>query len=613
MALNLVRNSRVFFTTNVNANTGVINNTGFTPANTFEVQVLDGLTFSQATANESVSVSEAGGDPVRGTRTFNTSVEAASFSFSTYLRPDFLSSTPVCEESVLWSAFSGDQNQFASSATSITGVTAGGATYNGSTGQLTLAGTAMPVSTLKPNMICYLANPFSALTIGSALSAAQLAGFGGLVRIVSASATSIVLEYLQKPNTTNSTSATVATTVSLTLPNGSVLTGTPSYAYSATTNQLTITGVSNFASFTVGTYYVFKNLAGTSGALFNNIPAKVTSSSSASSGTVIFEFSQSAVNASAVANADITSTDAYLLRTSWVPSTGSGANSFMTLMNSNKNQLIKSGYLFVVDQVTYALDNAVLTEVSIDFGIDAIATASWSGQATSLRQFSTNFAASSISASVGGFSGTVTSATGTDSTYANAYTELYTPKNTSSDFLTNKLSTCTLKAKKALTNAAGTTVISADDSYTVPLTGGSITLSNNVTYLTPAVLAVVNQPINYFTGNRSITGSMTAYLKTGITRSTTGNATGNLLNDFLKVASTTVEPYFEISLAINGSGQSNRVVLDLPNASIGIPAIDVQQVVSTTINFTGQATTGATTPTYDIEGINDIFIRYYAA
>jgi hypothetical protein len=295
-------------------------------------------------------------------------------------------------------------------------------------------------------------------------------------------------------------------------------------------------------------------------------------------------------------------------------STGTGANSFMSLMNSNKNQLIKSGYLFLIDQVTYALDNAVLTEVSIDFGIDAIATAAWSGQSTALRQFSTDLAANTITACTGGFSGTVADAsTGSTSAYANAYTQLYTPKNTNAEFLTNKLSTCTLTSKKTLTDSAGTTVITSGDTYTVPLTGGSITLSNNVTYLTPSVLAVVNQPITYFTGNRAVSGSMTAYLKTGITRSTSGNATGNLLNDFLKVAAATVEPYFSISLAINGSGQSNRVVLDLPNATVGIPAVDVQQVISSTINFNGQATTGATTPVYDIEGINDIYVRYFAA
>jgi lipoate synthase len=38
---NLVRNSRVFFTTNVAAGTGLVAGSGFTTANTQEIQVMD--------------------------------------------------------------------------------------------------------------------------------------------------------------------------------------------------------------------------------------------------------------------------------------------------------------------------------------------------------------------------------------------------------------------------------------------------------------------------------------------------------------------------------------------------------------------------------------------
>ena len=57
---NLIRNSRVFFTTNVAAGTGVVAASGFTAANSQELQVLDGFTFSQATNADTITIAEAG-------------------------------------------------------------------------------------------------------------------------------------------------------------------------------------------------------------------------------------------------------------------------------------------------------------------------------------------------------------------------------------------------------------------------------------------------------------------------------------------------------------------------------------------------------------------------
>lgn len=61
-----------------------------------------------------------------------------------------------------------------------------------------------------------------------------------------------------------------------------------------------------------------------------------------------------------------------------------------------------------------------------------------------------------------------------------------------------------------LTNSASPNTV-----YTVALTGGSLSIANNVTYLTPANLGTLNVPCTYFTGTRTITSNVTAYLKTG--------------------------------------------------------------------------------------------------
>jgi hypothetical protein len=116
MAVNLIRNSRVFFTTNVDSygrvKIGSLKDVAapMTPTNTWEIQVLEGLTFSQNTTQDTITLNEAGAAPSRGQRSFNTALQPLDFSFSTYIRP-FNSGTAVtAEERVMWNAFGGAAN-----------------------------------------------------------------------------------------------------------------------------------------------------------------------------------------------------------------------------------------------------------------------------------------------------------------------------------------------------------------------------------------------------------------------------------------------------------------------------------------------------------------------
>jgi hypothetical protein len=113
MAVNLIRNSRVFFTTNVDSQgrvkAGAYKDAGslFSETNTFEIQVLEGMTFSQNTTIDTVTLNEAGAAPARGQRSFNTALEPLDFSFSTYLRPFNNGTNITAEEAYLWNAFAG--------------------------------------------------------------------------------------------------------------------------------------------------------------------------------------------------------------------------------------------------------------------------------------------------------------------------------------------------------------------------------------------------------------------------------------------------------------------------------------------------------------------------
>jgi hypothetical protein len=491
MALNLIRNARAFFTTNVNATTGEINPTGALSSNTYEIQVLDGFSFSQNTNSETITISEAGTTPARGQRSFNTSLAPVDFSFSTYVRPDNATGI-VAEESVLWNALF-SPNAINATAGTITAGTSLTVTYANTTGLLTIGGTGITVSGIA-------------------------AGDRGVISGISGMTTNSDGEYVNAPATVVSVSGT----------------------------------------------------------------------------SIVFQMHNPYTTA--IAGTLTTTTGAFKLnKTGWVPVTATANYAVASGATSNTNQLQKFGMVVYVDQVCYAIDNCALNQVTIDFGLDGIATLQWTGQATALREITSTVSGNAHSGA--GFAGSSQA------------------KYTAAKFITNKLSTATLKTVTALKNSAGTTIAAAGKQYYIALTGGSLTINNNISYITPAILGIVNQPVAYYTGTRSVTGSLNAYLNTGTLTGTVTDGTGNLLKDMLSAASATVEPMFAIELAIGGSGNTVRVEAEMPAVSLGIPAINTEQVVSTTINFTAAPSTYSTnlsSRVYELGESNEITVRYFA-
>lgn len=489
MPLNLVRNSKVFFTTNVDAN-GKVNTSGFSATNTQEIQVLDGFSFSQNTNAETVTIMEAGTAPVRGQRNFNTSLAPVDFSMSTYLRPKNATGSITAEESVLWNALLGDVTYSTTPSSTLAAVTGVTYAFNNTTGlgTVTIAGTAI-TGTLP--------------TVGDIVTIAGI--------------------------------ATTTPAGNETFLNGSGIVRTAA-----------VTGVTI--------------------ELFNPGKTAVTAVTFQTAGTI------------------------RLYRSAWAPSNASFST--VTSGGSDKHQLQRFGMLFIVDQVAYVVDNAAMTQVSVDFGLDAIATAAWTGQGTTLREIATGATASGGTFGGGTISGS------------------YAAKVTDAQYITNKLSTVALTLVNNLRDSSASVVGTAGDVYNIPITGGNFTINNNITYITPANLGIVNTPVTYYTGSRAITGTLNAYLRTGGTRDT-----GELLKDMLSAASATIEPMAALVINIGGASNTVKVVLDMPATVISIPTVDVQQVVSTVINFTAQGMTPSTTAdanTFSLEDTNDIAIRYYA-
>jgi hypothetical protein len=244
--------------------------------------------------------------------------------------------------------------------------------------------------------------------------------------------------------------------------------------------------------------------------------------------------------------------------------------------NSQSHQLQKFGLIIVIDGVSYIIDNCALDSATIDFGLDAIAMVAWAGKGSILRQVAGLTATTGATVTLGG---------GTLSGTAKG-------KNTTAPFIANKLTTLTLKKEIDGTGAT----------FNVAVTGGSLTIANNLTYLTPANLGVVNRPFTYFTGTRAISGSLNCYLRAG-----SSNSSG-LLADLLAGSTTDVDPAFFVQFEVGGATNATRVEFEMPAAVLTIPTVTTEQVVSTTISFTAQ---GSATGAFDIGEANELEVRYF--
>lgn len=450
MALNLSRNTKVYFSTNTAA-------TGFTAANTFELQVMDGYTLNQNTDAQTIQLNEAGAAPSRGQRSFNTALQPVDWEISTYIRPRKATNITTCDEKYLWNALAGAQ------------------------------------------------------------------AAGAKVNITSASKTGT--------------------------------TGT----YTATAHGLIIGDYAVVAGYTAaeaewnGQFYVTATAANTFSVDFTDVRnAMPDIAATATSGPTAATAVQTAASVS---------------KGQWGESTAFAMSAFA---GSNVHVLQAFTLVFKIDNTYYRVLSAAIDNATIDFGIDQIAMVKWAGKGTQLLELT---------------------GAGTTEIATSAVTAVST-----ANFITNKLSTLTIK--KGIKGAVST--------YTVPITGGSLTIANNLNYLTPQILGTVNTPIGYFTGTRAISGSLTAYLRTGATES------GGILADLLANASTSIEPKYQLNVELGGLANSTRVEFLMNSAMLQIPAVDVQDVVSTTFNFTGQGAADGT-QNFDIDKKNELFVKYYSA
>ena len=271
----------------------------------------------------------------------------------------------------------------------------------------------------------------------------------------------------------------------------------------------------------------------------------------------------------------------------------------VTFANSEHHELLKLSIFFALENTTYRLNECQVNQAEIDFSIDGIATIAWSGNSTTIDQITTaiddpNTAYSSTSGDSGGAysaNSTITNAEGFN------YVDATGPDD--ADYLRNKLSTLTLATLEQGGGAASGGLDAK--SYDIAITGGSITIANNITYVTPETLGVIDKPIGSFTGARQISGSLTMYLNT-TGSSGSGNGSNQLLSD-LSAATDLVRNSFNMSLFMGGASSDTPVVeFDIPRAHFQVPAIEVADLISLSVEFAAHGS--------DITAADEMTVKY---
>jgi len=228
----------------------------------------------------------------------------------------------------------------------------------------------------------------------------------------------------------------------------------------------------------------------------------------------------------------------------------SAFNQIVSFKDSAHHELNMLNLFLLVDSVWYQLKKCQVGQAEITIDIADIAKTAWSGNATDLVPLD--------SAPAGLLALGVT-----DAEFL-SYQSLY---------IKNKLTIMNLKDN----NSSAV--------YDVAITGGTITINNNITYLTPTTLSRVDRAIGSFTGALEVSGNITCYVNT----KTNGSST---LWKALQAATASINS-FDMALSLGGKYVGKPVpalVAHLPKAMLEMPSVSSEDIISLTINFKGMGT-----------------------
>ena len=294
--------------------------------------------------------------------------------------------------------------------------------------------------------------------------------------------------------------------------------------------------------------------------------------------------------------------------------TADGTDANIAFTNSNKVALDTFDLFFEMgsgkaSSTVYKIEGCVVNEVSIDFDIDGIATANWSGFGKIITEETSMTTATKYEG---------TAAADTNNFIRNRLTDLTLTNDvfeTTANGAVSSSASVTLTAGSDLIKvgqavfAAGTAVgtvsaisgtsltlsgavsisnsaaivfsnVGMTSSYSLTLTGGNITIGNNITFLTPETLGIVNQPLGHVTGTRSVSGNFTCYLNTP----SSGASSADLFEDIIESTSV-ITNSFDLTFTIGGTGNTPRVVANLNNCHLEVPTHSIDDIISLDTTF----------------------------
>ena len=243
--------------------------------------------------------------------------------------------------------------------------------------------------------------------------------------------------------------------------------------------------------------------------------------------------------------------------------------------DSNTSTLGTANIYFVLGKTgetatTYKVSNCCINEASIDFDIDGIATIAWSGMGTIISEASAPTASR------------------------------YEAIGSTTNFIRNRLTQLVMTTADDHLLASGESADGDSDAetYALTLTGGNITISNNMTFLTPETIGVVNQPLGHVTGTRTIGGSFTCYLNS--TAASSMDLFERIIED-----TDTITNNFDLNFKVGGGSSVPRIEFNMAACHLEVPTHSIDDVISLEVNFHALGT--------DISSTDEIAIKYVGA
>lgn len=284
-----------------------------------------------------------------------------------------------------------------------------------------------------------------------------------------------------------------------------------------------------------------------------------------------------------------------------------GTDLNINFASSNRAVLQPMDLYFVMETnaaepVVYKLQDAVVNEANITFEVDGIATIEWSGFAKDIKDWtsSTSVSATPTAASAGNI---ILDSTANNQFNYDTGSTLVTAKDegvsATDNFIRNRLTQLSITAADTTTFPGA----SSNGVYTLTLTGGSITISNNIEYLTPEEIGKVNLPLENVTGARAVTGSFTCYVNY-VDGANNGTST-DFFQDFKSTAALDIVTN-EFALTFNiGGTTGKRLAAAMAKAHIEIPVTSIEDVISFETSFHGLGTS--------ISDSDEITLSYFGA